>query len=285
MARKHVEFVQSQVLPFTQGLYGGARPDVEMRILSIDDEGGDASTMIRWPAGWVRSEPEHLDCDEEFLVLEGSIEINGKLYRKHDYAHLPRGYLRHSQSSKSGAVTISFFSSEPHAIISDTIGNGFDEKRLVEHIETITHETMTDVGESFDTPDWDPTGTFHKLLYQDPYSGERTWMIGMAPHWQTDLCEVHPVVEEEFSILGDLCFPLGNFRDGAYFWRPPGIQHGPFSSWGGSLHLVRCKGGPFATEWVKGDPPNWYPEYNPILPEPYAGHVRSAKNYDREPNY
>ena len=36
MARPHIEFVQSQVLPFRKGLYGGSRPDVEMRILSID---------------------------------------------------------------------------------------------------------------------------------------------------------------------------------------------------------------------------------------------------------
>lgn len=285
MARDHVEFVQSQVLPFTQGLYGGARPDVEMRILSIDNEAGDASTMIRWPAGWKRDEPEHLDCDEEFLVLEGALEINGHIYRKHDYAHLPQGYLRKSQSSAKGAVTISFFSSEPHAIKSESAGNGFDAARLVEHIETRTYETMTDVGESFDTPDWDPTGTFHKLLYEDPYSGERTWMIGMAPHWQTNLCEIHPVIEEEFSILGDLCFPLGVFRDGGYFWRPPGIQHGPFCSWGGSLHLVRCKGGPFATEWVEGPQPNWYPEYDPVLPPQYEKHVRAGENYDREPNY
>ena len=285
MTRPHIEFVQSQVLPFSKGLYGGARPDVDMRILSIDNEGGDASTMLRWPAGWSREEPEHLDCDEEFLVLEGSLEINGKLYRKHDYAHLPGGFLRTSQRCQSGAVTLSFFSTEPHAIASESAGNGFDATRLVEHIETRTFEAMTDVGESFDTPDWDPTGTFHKLLYQDPYSGERTWMIGMAPHWSTDLCEVHPVVEEEFSILGDLCFPIGNFRDGAYFWRPPGIKHGPFASWGGALHLVRCKGGPFATGWVKGDPPDWYPEYSPILPPDYEQHVKAGVNYDREPNY
>tara|TARA_B110000438_G_C15707041_1_gene603631 strand:- start:175 stop:1032 length:858 start_codon:yes stop_codon:yes gene_type:complete len=285
MARDHVEFVQSQVLPFSKGLYGGARPELDMRILSIDNEAGDASTMLKWPAEWSRTEPEHLDCDEEFLVLEGSIEINGNLYRKHDYAHLPQGYLRTSQSSEKGAVTLSFFSSEPHSIQSDLAGNGFDPKRLVEHIETITHEAMTDVGEKFDTPDWDPAGTFHKSLYEDPYTGERTWMIGMAPHWSTNLCEVHPVVEEEFSILGDLCFPLGNFRDGAYFWRPPGIQHGPFASWGGSLHIVRCKGGPFATEWVEGDPPDWYPEYNPVLPPQYEKHVKAGVNYDREPNY
>ena len=155
MARPHIEFVQSQVLPFSKGLYGGSRPEVQMRILSIDNDFGDASTMIRWPAGWSRTEPEYYDCDEEFLVLEGSLEINGNIYRKHDYAHLSKGYLRKSQSCNSGAVRISFFSSEPHAILADSAGNGFDAKRLVERIETRTYETLAhdSVGESFDTPD------------------------------------------------------------------------------------------------------------------------------------
>lgn len=285
MPRPHIEFIQSQVLPWSRGLYGGARPEVTVRTLSIDEENGDASTMIQWPAGWSRTDPEHLDCDEEFLVLQGELEINGQTYRKHDYAHLPRGYLRRSQSSPKGAVTITFFSSEPHAITSDQMGNGFDESRLVEHINTRTYKTLDNVGESFNTPNWDPTGTFHKLLYEDPYSGERTWIIGMAPHWHTNLCEVHPVIEEEFSILGDLAFPMGNFRDGAYFWRPPGIEHGPFATWGGTLHLVRCKGGPFATEWHEGDPPDWFPEYNPILPPDYAKYVEDAGGTDNEPNY
>lgn len=285
MARPHIEFIQSQVLPFRRGLYGGARPEVEVRTLSIDDEGGDSSTQIKWPAGFSRSTPEYLDADEEFLVLEGALEINGRHYRKHDYAHLPRGYLRRTQSSTAGAVTLTFFSGEPHAVMSDRAGNNFDPKRLVEHIDTRAHPRMTNVAESFNTPGWDPTGSFHKDLFTDPYTGERTWLIGMAPHWSTSLAEIHPVVEEEYSILGDLCFPMGNFRDGAYFWRPPGIRHGPFATWGGTLHLVRCKGGPFATQWVDTGGVEWFPEYKPILPPEYQAHVDRAAPNAREPNY
>ena len=284
MARPHIEFIQSQVLPFQTGLYGGARPEVEMRILSIDEEHGDASTMLRYPAGWARTEPEYLSEDEEFFVLEGALEINGRQYGKHHYAHLPKGYLRNSQSSSGGAVVLTFFSGEPHAESSDSPGDGFDNKRLVEQIDTLNYPVMEHVGDAMNTPDWDPTGTFHKSLYEDPYTGERTWMIGMMAHWSTDLCETHPVVEEEFSILGDLCFPMGVFRDGGYFWRPPGIEHGPFASWGGTLHLVRCKGGPFATEWSRSPGPTWHPDYTPILPPDYQAHVDAA-NLDHEPNY
>ena len=92
-------------------------------------------------------------------------------------------------------------------------------------------------------------------------------------------------VREILGILGDICFPIGVMRDGGYFWRPPGIQHGPFASWGGALHLCRCKGGRFATDWQETPPPDWEPEYKPILPPEYQRYVDEAVNYDREPNY
>ncbi len=285
MPRPHIEFIQSQALPFTQGLYGGSRPEVCMRLLSIDTEGGDASTVLRYPPGYVRSTPEYLTADEEFFVLEGALQINGRLYTKHHYAHLPKGYWRASQSSATGAVVLTFFDREPHAVEADGHGRDLDTRRLVEHIDTLTHPAMTAVAEEMDTPDWDPTGTFHKTLYEDPDTGERTWLIGMMAHWSTKLCETHPVVEEEFSILGDLCFPMGNFRDGAYFWRPPGIEHGPFATWGGTLHLVRCKGGPFATTWSESEGPVWHPEYQPILPPGYVDDPKALQRLDHEPNY
>jgi hypothetical protein len=134
--------------------------------------------------------------------------------------------------------------------------------------------------------DWNPSGTVHKKLFHDPDSGELTWLIGMMPGWWTARSEVHPVVEEEFAILGDICFPIGVMRDGGYFWRPPGIEHGPFATWGGALHLCRCKGGTFSTEWRDTDGPDWQPQYKPILPDEYQAYLKESEgSYDREPGY
>jgi len=105
------------------------------------------------------------------------------------------------------------------------------------------------------------------------------------PYWSTNKAEIHPVVEEEFAVLGDICFPLGVMRDGGYFWRPPGIKHGPFATWGGALHLCRCKGGPFATTWVETDGPDWNPPYTPVMDGPYRAMVDAAGDYNREPGY
>lgn len=282
MGRPHVEFIQGQVIPFERGLYGGARSEVMVRTLSRDNESGASSTIIKYPAGWARREPHVVAADEEIFVLEGEIEINGKTYGKHFYAHLPRGFSRSSMTSAKGAVVLTFFSAEPKA----TSGAGtHDVRRLVEHLDTRRMAGITGKRAHMNSGDWDPSGTIHKPLYVDPDSGERTWLIGMMPYWSTNKAEIHPVVEEEFAVLGDICFPLGVMRDGGYFWRPPGIKHGPFATWGGALHLCRCKGGPFATTWVETDGPDWNPPYTPVMDGPYRVMVDAAGDYNREPGY
>ncbi|MDX2223818.1 MAG: DUF4437 domain-containing protein [Rhodospirillaceae bacterium] len=284
MGRPHVEFIQSQAIPFTRGLYGGARSGIDCRVLSRDEETGAASTVLRYPPGWRQDQPQALNADEELFVLDGALEINGATYGKHVYAHLPKGYPRRSMSSAMGAAVLTFFSGEPSAALAPSSPN-FDARKLVERLDTRRMPGHTGKRTHMNTGDWDPSGTVHKSLYADPDTGERTWLIGLMPYWSTDRAEIHPVVEEEFAILGDICFPLGVMRDGGYFWRPPGIKHGPFATWGGTLHLCRCKGGPFATEWVATDGPDWEPPYTPIMDERYRRHVAEAADLNREPNY
>lgn len=281
MARPHVEFIQGQIIPFAKGLSGGARPELMCRTLSRDDDDGASSTILKYPPGWRLRGPQALAADEELFVLEGALEINGKTYGKHFYGHLPRDYLRQSMSSETGAVVLTFFSAEAKP----SAGGVHDPRRLVEHLDTRRMAGLTGKRPHMNSGDWDPSGTVHKSLYVDPDSGERTWLIGMMPYWWTDKAEIHPVVEEEFAIMGDICFPLGVMRPGGYFWRPPGIKHGPFATWGGALHLCRCKGGPFATTWVATDGPDWDPPYTPIVDDATRALLRDADAYNHEPGY
>jgi hypothetical protein len=282
MARPHIEFVQSQVIPFVSGLPGGARDDALCRMLSRDDDTAAMSTVLRYPPGWRRDQGHALSVDEEIFVLEGALEINGRSYGKHFYGHLPADYLRRSMTSATGAVVLTFFSGEPATRATST--SDWDARRTVEGLDTRAMPGVTGRRKHMNSGAWDPSGTIHKSLYADPDTGERTWLIGMMPYWSSTKAEVHPVCEEEFAILGDICFPMGVMRDGGYFWRPPGIKHGPFATWGGALHLCRCKGGPFATEWVETDGPDWTPPHAPILPEPYATWTKAAEA-NREPNH
>ena len=119
MARPHIEFVQAQALDWGRGLpSGSARPDVGCKTLSLDDETGAATCVVRYPAGWSDPNVGHLTTDEEFYVLEGSLTINGIDYEHDSYAHLPAGHLRNSAISKSGAVLLTFFAGPVNAELS-----------------------------------------------------------------------------------------------------------------------------------------------------------------------
>jgi hypothetical protein len=106
MSRGFIEFVQAQTLPWSEGLYGGTRPDVAVRMLSLDDETGASSTLVRYPPGWARPEPERLAADEELLVLSGSLIVGGQRFRPFDYGFWPAGWERPASSSPDGAVVV-----------------------------------------------------------------------------------------------------------------------------------------------------------------------------------
>jgi hypothetical protein len=281
MARPHLEFIPAQVVPWQRGLYGGARPDTETRVLSIDEAAGDATVMIRYPAGWARDGVEHLAVDEEFFVLDGAIEINGQRYGRHCYGHLPANFVRNSMSS-GGAVVLTFFSGEPKAV-PGTPSVACDERRLVRFLDTLAM-TGTDSHRAAMFPGIRASGSLHKRLKTDPVTEEVTWLVLIQPNSVMSQRETHPVIEEELAISGDQTGPRGNMRPGAYFWRPAGIPHGPFGTVTGALHLVRGVGGRYTTllEDVPGPFP-WDTPYDPILPPSYQDYVRAYR--DAEVNY
>ena len=136
MARPHTCFVQAQMIPWSPGLYGGARNDVTHKVLSSDDADGSSSCIVRYPAGWGRSGTEVLNAHEEFLVLDGSLEINGRPYERHSYGFLPAGYARRAARSTQGAILLDLFYGEPRLRTSG-LANSFDPELLVEYVNPL----------------------------------------------------------------------------------------------------------------------------------------------------
>ena len=273
MTRAHVEFIQSQALPWQKGLHGEGRDDVESKILSIDKETGACTVVVRYPPGWAREVPEHLLADEEFLVLDGELTINGRAYTRYCYSYLPAGYLRERASSAKGAAVLTFLEAKPRATEGEPAKGLFDATRLTEFVDTNTLE-------------WVPAthdanlrrGLMGRALRTDPYSNERTWINAALPGNREEGFEgpqeTHPVVEEMFLLSGELAGNAGLMLPGAYFWRPPGIRHGPYGSRTGTLMLFRCKDGPLVNYWSDDNVRFTYdPEHKPVLPpefEPYC---------------
>jgi hypothetical protein len=236
------------------------RPGAERKLLSEDLFSGASSNLIRYPAGWNLQSSQCLACDEELYVVEGALSIGSTRYGAGAYAYLPAGFKRDSMNSPQGATVVTFFEAAL-ALSEGRLPTG----DAVQYLQTA------------DLP-WASAGDSRiasgdvglKVLRLAP-NGDRTWLLSIAvadgKPFEINGIETHPCVEETFLLQGDMAMPMGQMGQGAYFWRPPNVPHGPMGTATGFLGLFRCKeGGAFATEWANSDAPiDWQAPYRPVL--------------------
>lgn len=274
--RPQIEFIQSQCLPWRRIGPGLARPDAEYKLLSRDEQTGACTVLMRYPPGWSREGPEHIVADEEFYVLEGTLRMDDRAYAADCYAFLPAGWTRHRMDSPGGCVILAFYTCEPTLV--GRAGDGLAEAspRAIPMLDAAAMP-------------WDMTlndanlrhlGISRKNLRTDPETGERTFLSLILPQASPENGkgpqEIHPVVEEAYVIAGSLTGPHGTMHPGGYFWRPPGIAHGPFGARWGSVSLMRFVGGRHVNEWTKAEAPfDFAAPYAPVLP-PDLAHLANA---------
>ncbi len=269
--RDHVEFVQAQMLPWRRIGHGLARPDVEYKLLSRDAGDGACSMLMRYPPGWSREGPEHILADEEFFVIEGELEMDGRRYGPDCYGFLPAGWTRQHMTSAEGCVALAFYNREPVLVAQAGDGSAETSERAVPLLDTAAMAwdlTLND-------PNLKHLGIGRKNLRTDPDTGERTFLSLILPQavppGNCGPQELHPVVEEAYLIGGDLTGPHGTMRPGAYFWRPPGIAHGPFGARWGAISLIRFVGGRHVNIWTpEAAPFSFSAPYAPVLPPALA---------------
>ncbi|MFN2098468.1 cupin domain-containing protein [Altererythrobacter sp. MF3-039] len=274
MAREHTLFVMAQDIPWDEGLYSGTRPGLRSKVLSIDEAGTDATVVVEYPAGWSADGPEHCTAHEEFLVIEGEIEINGISYGMHNYGFFPAGYVRNSASTSDGAKLLTMFYDAPQYQLGET-EEPHDPKLLVEHVDPLPTE-------------WDPglvdpqlsAGVAIKPLRTDPYTQETSFLYmspphrvppGMAkPQW------THSMVEELFCLAGTYVWgDCGRMGPGGYCWWREGVYHGPAGTDVGYMLFVRTVNGPLDNIFdTEKKPFSWDPPYNPQLPERLRKHAK-----------
>ena len=270
MARAHIEFIQSQVLPWFPLDAGSSRPGAALKVLSHDPDTAAGTAIVRYPAGWVLDEEHHVAGDEEFFVLEGALTIDARVFDRRAYGFLPAGFPRRRMAAPQGAAVVTFFNGSPRRVPGP---GAFDKARMIA-LDTDQMEWTGDFDHNLTG-----SGIGIKFLRNDPASGERTWLLTKGSDRREDLpqtgrLETHPCVEEFFLLEGTLGWPQGMMRQGAYFWRPPGIAHGPGASLTGYVGLFRSREGPFSTDWSDVERPRPFdPSYNPILPPVYAHHA------------
>ena len=280
MARPLIEFIFAQCLPWQAGAAGGLRAELDAKVLSRDTDTGEASLLLRYPAGWTRRHPEALAAEEEMYVLDGEITINGRTYRRDCYACFPAGYVRTSADSPNGCVLLTFFDAPPTA----TTAAMRTDTPLVEFIDLYDMAWDTSVAD----PSLAWMGNRRKVLRWDPvYDQKATFVFATPPQiYPTDwLCPTltHPCAEESFVLAGEITGPHGRQGEGGYFWRPAEVPHGPFGTRGGCLSLIRFRHGQHINVW---DPTpirfSFDMPYKPVIPPelaPLAKEYRGGERY------
>lgn len=282
MARPHIMFIQAQDLPWQPGLYAPGRDDVAMKLLSRDEAGTAGTCIVRYPAGWQRGQ-HWVTAHEEFLVLAGAIEINGRRYERHSYGFLPAGYPRAAAACPAGAVLLTMFYDRPETHPGVPPAGLCDPGLLVAYVNPLDMA-------------WDPglvdpqlaKGVAIKPLRQDPVTGEVSFLYcspphrvppGMAkPQW------THPMVEEIYCLAGEYVWgDCGRMGPGGYVWWREHVYHGPAGTDTGYLLFVRTINGPLVNLFASEPRPfTWDPPYQPVLPPeilPFARPYAAPANY------
>jgi hypothetical protein len=187
------------------------------------------------------------------------------------YGYLPAGFVRKNAATSNGAVLLCFLSRTPACHPGAPEPDQYDLSSIVPGVDT---SRIVWDRRKFD-PGLRHMGLGRKLLRDSPSQNERTLLITMAPQAYPEKGagrpEVHPCAEESYLFGGDVIGEYGRMVPGAYFWRPPGVPHGPHGSHDGAFMLVRFVDGRFENNWGEDerqfDPD---PEYAPVLPEAIA---------------
>ncbi|MBN8503032.1 MAG: cupin domain-containing protein [Burkholderiales bacterium] len=275
--RPHIEFLQAQHLPWRRLPPGAARPDAQYKFLSRDAATGACSCLIRYPKGWMREGDETLAVAETVYVLEGCFEVDGHPMRADHFGHWPAGCARQSLKAPEGAVVLSFFDAAPEfgpvdpaaqPLLTDVLHMAWDMK--------------------LNDPKLAHLGLARKNLLAGA-DGSRTFLSMMLPHAEPlgsrGPRESHPVVEECYVLAGSLVGPHGEMQAGAYFWRPPGIPHGPFGTRWGCVALIRFLGGNHVNVWSEDEAPfRFDAPYAPVLPAELEG-LRALGAVEGAPRY
>ena len=282
MTRPHIDYLQSQTLPWRASPWPHL-PGCQMKTLSRDADSGAVSVLVRYPSGWQAPGAGSLATDEEFLVVDGAFEIDGRTCRQDCYAWLPAGARQAVRAAPDGAVVLAFYAEEPLWIDDDAPAAPPAPEAEPAFIDAYELPWQSD---GID-PVFGGEGQAWKALRGSPYTDSVTMLLASPPHrrpprWLAPQ-EIHSCDEELFVLSGDFQSNLGQLSAGAYVWRPAGVAHGPYGTRGGNLTLVRTHGAPLGNSFTPHEVTlSRMAVYEPVLPEELAAlrlHPWRAQRY------
>ncbi|MBB5687695.1 cupin domain-containing protein [Sphingobium boeckii] len=255
MARPYIEFVQCQNIDW-QVQADGTR----VKRLNFDPADGAETCIVRYPAGFIREDMGPEDRAEEYFVLDGTIVIDEKARAYHAYGFIPRGESAGIRASEQGATLLIFRygRDDPNSI------SGVSEAITVDPLSVPWDMSASD-------PQIAHLRLARKVMRLGPNDSSRTFLLLGLPHGVPPAdampAETHDHFEEMLMLQGEMWTPEGLIRPGAYFYRPPGIVHGPHVSQAGFFQIMRAGANKVRTEWSAPKPLPIGAPYAPAIPE------------------
>ncbi|MDC0073420.1 DUF4437 domain-containing protein [Alphaproteobacteria bacterium] len=240
--RPFIEFFHSGDMPWEKNINFLNKSNVEYKVLSKSLCNNEFSLIIKFPINY-NFKLDNADYDEEFFVLNGSIEIEDTRYYKGCYAFFPSGYLNDNLiKSDDGAEILTFITYKGEKSFN------YDESRLIKYI-SLYKDGWDENYDGINSPEIASSGSRKKLLRTDLKTGDQSWIMGVIPSYQESKVESHPVVQECFIINGEIDGNRGKLIEGSYFWRPKDILHGPYGSKTGCTIFSRSIGGKLIVDY------------------------------------
>jgi len=224
-----VELVHAPELPERELPASGWPAGVAARVLSLDDETGALTAVLRLPAGYRRHEG-HYPAESELLVLGGTLRIGDELRAFGHYEYAPAGATQPAWSTESGAELLLLVRGGRPDLLPGAGPGGADGR--IEHDTELMEWAISPI-------EGPPEGMVLKILRHVEVTGELTALCASVPLYDYPMLEFHDCIEEIYLLDGDI--RLGNsglMTAGSYLWRPPFVTHGPFFSRSGALMLV-----------------------------------------------
>ena len=224
--------------------------------------------MLQLPARWSRPAAP-LPFDEEIYVLDGDLEIGGVTYPDNAYGFLAAGTDANALRAPTEVVLLYFRSGH-----------------VAEHLKAPDAVARRTVGKiDLAKESWDgefaklglgalASGARMKILREDPFSGETTYISASIAYRIGVRAERHPIVQEFFLLSGELAGELGVMQAGAYCFRRPMFKHGPYGSPTGAVVFFRGLGGEAGN--ILGGRPAFL-----VPPGSHAGPARTAETVGR----
>lgn len=78
-------------------------------VVPLASSGDTFAILVRFPVGFERATPGGYFCAEEFVVLDGFVEIEGQRYSRGDLTYIPASFLRTAMRTPEGCTAIAWF--------------------------------------------------------------------------------------------------------------------------------------------------------------------------------